>query len=96
MAAWSSSKVSEGTGNTRLQRPRRTTYEDLVKAGIIDPTKVTRSALQNAASVTILLLTTDALIADAPEDKKPAGGAAATAVTTTCIEPTPVQALHVR
>ena len=49
-------------------------YTDLVKAGIIDPTKVTRSALQNAASVSILLLTSDALIADAPEDKKPAAG----------------------
>ena len=49
-------------------------YTDLVKAGIIDPTKVTRSALQNAASVATLLLTSDALIADAPEDKKSAGG----------------------
>ncbi|MEM7810236.1 MAG: chaperonin GroEL [Planctomycetota bacterium] len=52
-------------------------FEDLVKAGIIDPTKVTRSALQNAASVSTLLLTSDALIADKPEEKKggaPAGG----------------------
>ena len=46
----------------------------MVKAGIIDPTKVTRSALQNAASVATLLLTTDALIADMPKDEKPAGG----------------------
>ncbi len=44
-------------------------YEDLLKAGIIDPTKVVRSALQNAASVAGLMLTTEAVIADAPEDK---------------------------
>ncbi len=43
-------------------------YEDLVKSGIIDPTKVTRSALQNAASVSTLLLTSDALIAEKPKD----------------------------
>jgi chaperonin GroEL len=50
-------------------------YEDLVKSGIIDPTKVTRSALQNAASVATLLLTSDALIAEMPkEGKKAAGG----------------------
>ena len=51
--------------------------EDLVKAGIIDPAKVTRSALQNAASIAALLLTTEALIADKPE--KPADHAAAVA-----------------
>ena len=51
--------------------------EDLVKAGIIDPAKVTRSALQNAASVAALLLTTEALIADKPE--KPESNAAAMA-----------------
>jgi chaperonin GroEL len=45
-------------------------YEDLVKAGIIDPTKVTRFALQNAASVASLLMTTEALIAEKPEEKK--------------------------
>ena len=45
-------------------------YEDLVKAGVIDPTKVTRTALQNAASIASLLLTTEAVIAEAPEDKK--------------------------
>ena len=50
-------------------------YVDMVEAGIIDPTKVTRSALQNAASVSILLLTSDALIADMPVgEKAPAGG----------------------
>ncbi|MEQ1906976.1 MAG: chaperonin GroEL [Pirellulaceae bacterium] len=46
------------------------TYEDLVKAGVIDPAKVTKTALSNAASVATLLLTSDALIADAPKDKK--------------------------
>jgi len=47
---------------------------DLVKAGIIDPAKVTRSALQNAASIAALLLTTEALIADKPEPPAPMGG----------------------
>jgi chaperonin GroEL len=47
--------------------------EDLVKAGVIDPAKVTRSALQNAASIAALLLTTEAIVADKPE-KTPAGG----------------------
>jgi chaperonin GroEL len=49
-----------------------------VKAGVVDPTKVTRSALQNAASISGLLLTTEAVIADAPEKEKapamPPGG----------------------
>jgi chaperonin GroEL len=44
-------------------------YEDLVKAGVIDPTKVTRTALLNAASIAGLLLTTEALIAEIPEPK---------------------------
>jgi chaperonin GroEL len=48
-------------------------YEDLFKAGVVDPTKVTRVALQNAASVAALLLTTECMITDAPENK-PAGG----------------------
>jgi chaperonin GroEL len=47
-------------------------FEDLVEAGIIDPTKVVRTALQNAASISGLLLTTDAAVTDAPEPKKPA------------------------
>jgi chaperonin GroEL len=50
-------------------------YEDMLKAGIIDPTKVTRFALQNAASVAGLLLTTEVMIADMPEEKKPIPGA---------------------
>ncbi|KKQ79540.1 MAG: 60 kDa chaperonin 2 [Parcubacteria group bacterium GW2011_GWC2_38_7] len=45
-------------------------FEDLMKAGIIDPTKVTRSALQNAASIAALLITTESLIAEKPDDKK--------------------------
>ncbi|HUT13211.1 MAG TPA: chaperonin GroEL [Thermoguttaceae bacterium] len=45
-------------------------YEDLVKAGVIDPTKVTRTALQNAASVATLLLTSEALVADKPKEEK--------------------------
>jgi chaperonin GroEL len=51
-------------------------YQDLVKAGIVDPKKVTRSALQNAASIAGLLLTTECLITDLPEKDKPAPGGA--------------------
>ena len=47
-------------------------YEDLMKAGVIDPTKVTRFALQNAASVASLLLTTEAMVAEKPREKEPA------------------------
>jgi chaperonin GroEL len=54
------------------------TYENLVQAGVIDPTKVVRTALQNASSIASLLLTTEALVAEIPEEKKepamPAGG----------------------
>ncbi|HWH52089.1 MAG TPA: chaperonin GroEL [Gemmatimonadaceae bacterium] len=50
------------------------TYENLVQAGVIDPTKVTRTALQNAASIAGLLLTTEALIVEKKEDKPAAGG----------------------
>ena len=49
-------------------------YEDLIKAGVVDPTKVTRTALQNAGSVAGLLLTTDCMITDIPEEEKPAPG----------------------
>ncbi len=52
-------------------------FEDLVAAGIIDPTKVTRTALQNAASISALMLTTEAIVAEKPDDKKdssPMGG----------------------
>jgi chaperonin GroEL len=49
-------------------------YEDLVKAGVVDPTKVTRTALQNAASISALLLTAEALVTELPEKEKPAPG----------------------
>ncbi|MEQ2007095.1 MAG: chaperonin GroEL [Limisphaerales bacterium] len=49
-------------------------YEDLVKAGVVDPKKVTRAALQNASSIAGLLLTTECLITDMPEKDKPAAG----------------------
>jgi len=53
---------------------RTETYEDLLKAGVIDPTKVVRTALQNAASVASLLLTTEAMVAEKPEEKGAGGG----------------------
>ena len=70
-------KVLEGKGNFGYNAATNV-YEDMVKSGVIDPTKVTRTALQNAASVATLLLTSDALIADKPksEGKKGAGGGA--------------------
>ncbi len=66
-------KVIEGKGNFGYNAATDT-YEDMVKAGIIDPTKVTRTALQNAASVATLLLTSDALIAEKPKEEKKKGG----------------------
>jgi chaperonin GroEL len=70
-------KVLEGKGNFGFNAATNV-YEDMVKSGVIDPTKVTRTALQNAASVATLLLTSDALIADKPkaEGKKGGGGGA--------------------
>ena len=65
-------KVGELTGNMGYNAATDK-YEDLVKSGIIDPTKVTRSALQNAASVATLLLTSDALIAELPKEGKKGG-----------------------
>lgn len=61
-------KVLEGKG-AHGYNARTEVYEDLLKAGVIDPTKVTRSALENAASVAGLLLTTEAVVVDKPEDK---------------------------
>ena len=49
-------------------------FEDLVQAGVIDPTKVVRTALQNAGSIASLMLTTEALIAEIPEEKKASPG----------------------
>jgi chaperonin GroEL len=62
-------KVASGEGNYGYNAATEK-FEDMVKAGVIDPTKVTRTALQNAASVSILLLTSDALIAEKPKDDK--------------------------
>ena len=66
-------KVAESKGATGYNAATDK-YEDLVKAGVIDPVKVTRTALQNAASVSTLLLTSGALIAEAPKKGKGAGG----------------------
>jgi chaperonin GroEL len=68
-------KVKNGKGAFGFNAATET-YEDLVKAGVIDPTKVVRTALQNAASVASLMLTTEALVAERPK-KKAAGGAPA-------------------
>ena len=66
-------KVLSGSGNFGYNAATNE-YEDLVKAGVIDPTKVTRTALQNATSVSTLLLTSDALIAEKPKDHKAKAG----------------------
>ena len=70
-------KVAEGKGAFGYNA-LTSVYEDLVKAGVIDPTKVTRTALQNASSVATLLLTSDALVAEKPKKEKapamPPGG----------------------
>jgi len=66
-------KVREGTGAFGFDAQTET-YGDMFQTGIIDPTKVTRCALQNAASVAGMLLTTEAVIAQKPEKKKGGGG----------------------
>ncbi|HKI32229.1 MAG TPA: chaperonin GroEL [Gemmataceae bacterium] len=68
------SKVLESKDPNYGYDARLDEYTDMVKAGIIDPTKVVRYALQNAASVATLLLTSDALVADAPKEEKKSGG----------------------
>ena len=65
-------KVKNETGATGYNATSDT-YEDLIEAGVIDPTKVVRFALQNAGSVAGLMLTTEAMIAEKPEDKPEAG-----------------------
>ncbi|MXX55491.1 MAG: chaperonin GroEL [Gemmatimonadetes bacterium] len=65
-------QVREGEGGFGYNA-QTDTYENLVKAGVIDPTKVVRSALQNAASIASLLLTTEAVVVERPEEEKPAG-----------------------
>ena len=66
-------KVVEGKGNYGFNA-QTGEYGDLVEMGVIDPTKVTRFALQNAASVASLLLTTEAMVAELPKDEKGMGG----------------------
>ncbi len=66
-------KVRESEGNLGFNAANDT-YGDMVEMGILDPTKVTRIALQNAASVAGLMITTEAMVADEPQDN--AGGAA--------------------
>ena len=65
-------KVVEGTGNYGYNA-QTAEYGDMMEMGVLDPTKVTRTALQNAASVAGLMLTTDCMVAELPEDKKAAG-----------------------
>jgi chaperonin GroEL len=68
-------KVLESKDQNYGYNAQTSVFEDLVKAGVIDPTKVTRTALQNAASIAGLLLTTEALVVELPEPKSaPAGG----------------------
>jgi chaperonin GroEL len=66
-------KVVEGKGNFGFNA-QTGSYGDLVEMGVVDPTKVTRFALQNASSVASLLLTTEAMVAELPKDEKPMGG----------------------
>jgi chaperonin GroEL len=67
------SEVKKGKGNEGYNVATGK-YEDLIKAGVVDPAKVTRSALQNAASISGLLLTTECLIADIPKEEKADAG----------------------
>ena len=68
-------KIRQNADNNYGFNAQSMQYEDLVKSGVIDPTKVTRSALQNASSIAALMLTTEAMIAEIPEKKAaaPAG-----------------------
>lgn len=66
-------KVKEGTGDFGYNA-RTDVYEDLYVAGVIDPTKVTRTAIENASSIASMLLTTECVIADEPEENSPAMG----------------------
>ena len=66
-------RVRESQDKNYGYNARTDEYEDLVAAGVIDPTKVTRTALQNASSVASLMLTTDAMVAELVEEKKGGG-----------------------
>ncbi|MBU2418132.1 MAG: chaperonin GroEL, partial [Alphaproteobacteria bacterium] len=67
-------KLNDGKDESMGFNAQTDTYENLVTAGVIDPTKVVRTALQDAASVAGLLITTEAAIAEKPEDKSSGGG----------------------
>jgi chaperonin GroEL len=69
-----SGKLLDGNDTTIGFNAQTEVYENLVKAGVIDPTKVVRTALQDAASVASLLITTEAAITDLPADEKSSGG----------------------
>ncbi|MGA3173905.1 MAG: TCP-1/cpn60 chaperonin family protein, partial [Syntrophorhabdales bacterium] len=64
-------KVRNGKANFGFDAAKEEYVQDMMKAGIIDPTKVARTALQNAASVASLLLTTEAMVAEKPKEKSP-------------------------
>ena len=66
-------KVAEGKGNYGFNA-QTAEYGDLVEMGVVDPTKVARFALQNAASVAVLMLTTGAMVAELAKDDKEHGG----------------------
>ena len=66
-------KVLESKGNTGYNAGTGE-YGDMLAMGVVDPTKVTRTALQNAASIASLMLTTDCMVAEAPADDKAGGG----------------------
>ena len=66
-------KVREGKGDYGFNA-RTEEYENLKEAGVIDPTKVTRVALENAASIASMVLTTECVVADKPEEEKGGGG----------------------
>ncbi len=67
-------KVKEGEGDFGYNA-RTDTYDNLYKAGVVDPTKVTRIAIENAASIASMLLTTECVIADEPVDEAAAAAA---------------------
>ena len=68
-------KISENPSQTYGFNAQTDEYVDMIEAGIIDPAKVVRTALQDAASVAGLLITTEAMIAEMPKDKTPAADA---------------------
>ena len=69
-----SGKLLDGDDQNMGFNAQTDTYENLVQAGVIDPTKVVRTALQDAASVAGLLITTEAAVSELPDDKPAAGG----------------------